>query len=159
MIIGNFDRGGKPTVTGSVTFPVLHRERAPVVFVLDTGADVTCIHDEDAGRLEIPFDQLRNIDGSARGVGGKQEYYLEPAHLTFVDDNIVRAYDIQLRIAKPTEDLEDTGEEEGDPERQTIGLPSLLGRDILNNWFIVYDPQSSRINCSVRYADTSRIRS
>ena len=136
MIIGNFGQSGTPWVTGSITFPALFKDGSPisdfVVFVLNTGAEATCIHDQDAGRLEIPFDQLKNLDASTRGVGGKSEYYLEPAYLTFIDDNIVRVYNIELRIAKPAEDEEDAWEE----HRATTdaGLPSLLGRDVLNNW-------------------------
>ena len=123
--------------------------------LLDTGADVTCIHDRDAGRMEIPFDQLKNSDSGTRVVGGKSEYYLEPALLTFIDDNLVRAYNLQLRIAKPPQNEEGTVEEP--PVTTGDGLPSLLGRDIIRNWFIVYDPMSERINCSVTYAGITQV--
>ena len=66
MTTGKLDQGGAPTVTGYVTFPALQREGVPisegVVFLLDTGAEVTCIHDHDAERMEVPFDKLKNSD-------------------------------------------------------------------------------------------------
>ena len=128
-----------------------------VVFLLDTGTEVTCIHDHDAERMEIPFDQLKNSDTGTLGVGGRSEYYLEPAHLTFIDDNLVRVYSLPLRIAKPTPQGEGTTEEP--PEQTVNGLPSLLGRDVIKNWFIVYDPMTGRLNCSVRYADETQVGS
>ena len=70
-------------------------------------------------------------------MGGRSEYYLEPAHLTFIDDNLVKVYNLPLRIAKPTPREEGTKEEP--PEQTVNGLPSLLGRDVINNWFIVHD--------------------
>ena len=56
MIIGAFD-SGRPYVTGDVIIPRLN-VRGAVAFLVDTGADVTCIHPKDGAQLLIPFTEL-----------------------------------------------------------------------------------------------------
>jgi hypothetical protein len=34
-------------------------------------------------------------------------------------------------------------------------LPSLLGRDVINHWFMEYDPVNARLEFTVRHADYS----
>ena len=67
MIAGNFDTYGRPLLECRVIIPRLQVDgRTP--FLLDTGADSTCLHQIDAERLRIPFDQLSNRSYT-RGVG------------------------------------------------------------------------------------------
>ena len=86
----------------------------------------------------MPFDQLGNRRIS-RGIGGSSSYFVEPAILAFVDRPQTRLYEVELLIAEPHEGNE--------------GLPSLLGRDVINHWYMQYDPADSRLECTVRYAD------
>ena len=72
-------------------------------------------------------------------MGGSSQYFTERAFVSFTDDGFERLYDIDLYIAEPTD--------------SNVRLPSLLGRDILNNWYMRYDPPNSRLDFSVRYAD------
>ena len=109
-----------------------------MVFLFDTGADVTCLHPADAKNVDLPFARLRD-EVSYRGVGGTSPYFVEPALLSFTDEIKARLYAIQLLIAEPNESNE--------------ALPSLLGRDVINNWRIEYDPTMSRLECTVRHAD------
>ena len=57
----------------------------------------------------------------------------------FQDGDLVRVYQVGLLIAAPN-DSNDV-------------LPSLLGRNVINNWRIEYDPSEGRLECTVRRAD------
>lgn len=137
MILGRFDDRGRPFVRGRLVAPRLRVDES-VLLLLDTGADATCLHPSDAKNVGLPFGQLRNRV-SYRGVGGTSPYFVEPALLSFTDKLQARLYAIQLLIAEP----------DGSNEV----LPSLLGRDVINNWQIEYDPTMSRLECTVRHAD------
>ena len=137
MILGEFDDRGRPFVRGRLVAPRLEVDES-VLFLLDTGADVTCLHPADAKNVGLAFDQLSNRV-SYRGVGGRSPYFVEPAILSITDKLQARLYAVQLLIAEP----------DGSNEV----LPSLLGRDIINNWRIEYDPTRSRLECAVRHAD------
>ena len=77
----------------------------------------------------------------SRGVGGLSPYYRESALIFFDDQSHTRVYLVDLLIAESREGNE--------------GLPSLLGRDVINHWNIRYDPANATLECAVRYADYS----
>ena len=137
MIIGEFDDWGRPYVEGLVIIPRLN-VREVVTFLLDTGADGTCLHPRDARRARMPFNQLENRTTS-KGIGGSSSYFREPAILAFADKPQTRFYGLELSIAEPHKSNEE--------------LPSLLGRDVINHWYMQYDPAVTKLECTVRYAD------
>ena len=137
MIVGGFDGRGRPYVECRIVIPRLRVDES-VRFLLDTGADNTSLHPLAARRARIPFDHLGNRTDS-RGIGGTSSYFREPALLIFDDDSQLRVYDVELRIAEPNDNNQ--------------RLPSLLGRNIINHWFMQYDPTNSRLECAVHYAD------
>ena len=106
------------------------------MFLLDTGADSTCLNTTDATSLEIPFERLGNL-AEVGGIGGGAEYFKEDSTIYFPDDGRVVGYDISIGIASS-----DTG-----------GLPSLLGRDVFDNWRIEYERRRGVLQCVVRTAD------
>ena len=108
------------------------------MLLVDTGASDTCLHPADTIRARIPFDRLEGQD-TVQGVGGISSYFREPASLLFEDDSNLRIYRLDLLIAAPTD--------------SNRGLPSLLGRDVLNRWQMLYDPMNGRLECSVQSAD------
>ena len=136
MIVGEFDDQGRPLVEGRLAIPRLRVDR-PIAFLLDTGADITCLHPRDSRLAHLPFDSL----GSriyTRGVGGASWYFRETAVLSFSDGSRSRYYAVDLHIADPNESNE--------------SLPSLLGRNIINNWYMQYDPANGRLEFTVRHA-------
>ena len=137
MILGRFDSRGRPVVGCRVRIPRL-QVNARILCLLDTGADAAYIHQDDAESLGIPFEELANSVDS-RGVGGRSTYFRETAFLSFIDGPLVRAYEVSLRIAEPN--------------RSSAGLPSLLGRNVINHWYMQYDPTNGRLDCTVRHAD------
>jgi len=75
------------------------------------------------------------------GIGGQSTYYEEPATLLFTDDTEQQSYGyiVVVDIAKP----EDVSNE----------FPSLLGRDIIDRWRMVYDRTDGVLEFTVRSAD------
>ena len=137
MIPGRFDSTGRPFIEGRVIIPRLQVNQS-VPFLLDTGADFTCLHQDDAEDLDIPFEQLTDMRNS-RGIGGRSAYFREAAILSFNDEGLTRLYRVNLFIAEPN--------------RSSTGLPSLLGRNVINHWYMQYDPTIGSLDFTVRHAD------
>ena len=95
----------------------------------------------DTQRLGI--DRSRLIEaGSATGIGGTQKRYIEPATVIFADEDLLYAYRIEIGIISPS------------PE--TMAVPSLLGRDIIDRWRVTYDKPGNTLSAHVVSA-TARI--
>jgi hypothetical protein len=62
------------------------------------------------------------------GVGGASVQFLEPAILTFEDDARSHSYRTEVAIMQPHIDL--------------ANAPSLLGRNVLDNWHMTYFPRA-----------------
>jgi len=141
VIEGTFDAGGNLSIFAGLVIPTfdLNPHGGSIVrFLVDTGASSTCLHPEDAISLGIPIDGLQASVWS-QGIGGKAGYAVMPAQVCFQEPyrfgrrfRLV-GYDIDLAVALPTE--------------ENAILPSLLGRDILNQWDIRYDQRRSLLKC------------
>ena len=83
MIVGEFDELGSPYVDCRVILPRLGVNH-DVSFLLDTGADRTCLHLHDARMARIPIDRLTDRLGTC-GIGGQTPYFREPSILSFPD--------------------------------------------------------------------------
>lgn len=144
MIAGEFGPNGRPFVEGYLHLPRFGITR-DMTFLIDTGADATCIHPRDGRPAGIPFDQLRD-DIVSRGVGGQATYFREPAILEFVDGEArtVHSYEVAVNIAKPGERANDA----------INTIYSLLGRDIIDRWRMVYDRTEGILKFTVRSADS-----
>ena len=134
MIVGRYDRNGRPTIRGLVT---IHRigVQHTVSFLVDTGADRTCLHYPDVSLARVDSRLLEEVgDGAVfRGVGGTADYFVTPARVDFLDrpDRKILSYDIGLYIAASAQ--------------LDMNRPSLLGRDILDQHLMIYGPKSGRL--------------
>ena len=139
MIRGEFASDGLPVVEGFLTLPRFNVIKS-VIFLVDTGAYATCIHPIDSERVGLPFDLLERPVPSD-GVGGTATYFLEPAVLEFVDGEAreIRGYEIDVHIAKPAPD----------PRHSINRLHSLLGRDIIDRWRMLYDRSDNLLEFTV----------
>jgi hypothetical protein len=139
MIIGRFDIAKRPYVECRLFIPRL-RINSRLRFLLDTGSDDTCLHPRDASEAVIPFNLLRNRTMS-HGIGGSSPYFHELAELAFpnASETTFYCYRVNLQIAEPSE--------------TNTGLPSLLGRDVFNHWYMRFDPPNLRLDFEVRHAD------
>lgn len=124
MIYGVILPDGRLTLEGFVFLPAL-RITGRVIFLVDTGASSTCLHPSDSVNLGIDLTQL-DYNSSSRGVGGLADYSPQGAYLLFRNDGAGTWHRLELQIAKPAE--------------HNRRLPSLLGRDILNQWTMLCAP-------------------
>ena len=140
MVRGTFDAKGRPYVLARVLLPGLHSGNVP--FLFDTGADHTVLMPKDAAILGVDYDGLPDPDETL-GVGGTAEISQEDVDIVFADSEVrvVYVYRMPVRILLPS----------GNPSE--MRLPSLLGRDIINRWRIVYDQSVPELSAEVLASD------
>ena len=118
-------------------FPRLEK-RGNVSFLFDTGADTSLLMPVDGQRMGIDYNDLRSTEVTL-GVGGLSETFVEPAYIAFLGDGVLYGYEVELRICKPSEVL--------------MSVPSLLGRNIIDRWRVVYDSTELELSAEVVSAD------
>ena len=141
MLRGRFgDTSGRPYIEGRVILPNLNII-GDISFLVDTGSDETRLHPSDGVRLKIDYGQLSG-DAESIGTSGLTYDFIEPAVVVFSEPKrFLYVYNITLRIA--SYDIE------------ILDLPSLLGRNILDQWRMTYDPQKKRLLFKVISADVT----
>ena len=113
--------------------------RTDISFCIDTGADRSLLLPSDGVRMGIDFTRLTRETESV-GVGGITRNYLEEAIIVFSEPKrFLYIYMVDLELSPPSPDIMD--------------LPSLLGREILDRWRMIYDPAKKRLSFEVRTAD------
>lgn len=123
---------------GRLVLPRLNT-RANISFCVDTGADCTVILPNDGVRIGLDYASLTG-DHESIGLGGVCQNFAEPAIIVFTDPGrYLYAYMINVAICAPDPDLMD--------------LPSLLGRDVLNQWRMRYDATRNQLTFTVLSAD------
>ena len=123
MIYGYFDAYGTPYIEAHISIERLEVD-GYVQFLVDTGAYSGALHPADGKFLGCRFDLLTDPH-EVDGVGGSQEYYEEEATITFeAEDGSSYGFVVDLDVAKPSPDIDD--------------LPSLLGRDLINDMRVTY---------------------
>jgi predicted aspartyl protease len=126
MITGRFgDTSGRPFVEGRLFLPRLGIS-GDVSFLLDTGADSSILMPGDARRLGVDFSRLSGSRDCV-GIGGIASCFVEPALMVFNDPGVaLYVYELDLDIMRDDPNIQD--------------VHSLLGRDVLDQWRILYDP-------------------
>ena len=134
MLVGRFgNTSTAPYLEAIVSFPRL-RQRGPVSFLIDSGADGSVLMPADGKKLGIDYRALRNPVISS-GIGGQAAGFEEVCVLAFANSRYVYSYLLnKMEISAPT--------------RDNFRFPSLLGRDILNQWRFVLDHSHSKVICT-----------
>jgi hypothetical protein len=133
---------------GRLFFPRLKLD-SYIKFLVDTGADATCLHPPDSTNMVVPYGDLEKPQ-DLEGIGGNAPYSYEPGLLLLADHRLTRGFRIEIAILNI--DALDIKDEDDIPQ-----IPSLLGRDILQNGWLRFDPPNGRVEFTVKRADlTSR---
>ena len=133
MIAGYYS-GRRPVMRTQVTLPGLDIESQNDILV-DTGARVTCILGPDVDVLNVPYESLTQ-PATLHRVGGATVMYWEPAILTFRDSENGRLYRYRAEVRI------------GARIRSGNNLASLLGQDILQNWSLLHEPATGRLEAT-----------
>jgi hypothetical protein len=125
---------GRPMIEGFVDLPLLG-VRGFVLFLIDTGSDYTVLMPADAAKLKVDYYKLTEQDHSL-GSGGPSLDYVCDAKVSFaVLGNTEYQYDIRIRLPEHHAEL--------------FLAPSLLGRDVINQWQLSLNPEKRTIVANV----------
>ena len=139
VLRGRFDEtNGRPFIEGRLLLPRL-RLQSDISFIVDTGADQSVLMPGDSIRMNVDYGALMG-DIETVGIGGLARNFTEEAVLAFSDHGkILYAYRITIQIPSVEPDI--------------LGIPSLLGRDVLDRWSMSYNPSKKRLQFRVVSAD------
>jgi hypothetical protein len=133
LISGIYEAAQGAYVTATVYFPSPVDRSLEVPFLVDSGAATTCLSITDFVRLGdatglVPF---RPSTRPMRGVGGSITPHRTAAGILFVhDEGYFSIYGLDLHLILDT---------------SFIGMPSLLGRDILYGGHMGFDPVGGNV--------------
>ena len=134
MIRGYFRSVGsvrRPYVRGLIDIPKFDVTGMEIRFVVDTGADRTVLGHNDALRMVglygVDLTRLQ-VGRPSRGVGGMAATRVVPVVLGFD----AFSTDMELPILEPT-------------DGQPIGIPSLLGRDVLSHFALFMEERTDKV--------------
>jgi len=132
------DTSGRPYIEGRLFIPRLNIT-TDISFLVDTGADHTLLNPLDGIRMGMDYSQLIG-DNEMVGIGGLCHNYVESTIVVFSEPKkFLYVYNIDLEITPPNPEISD--------------IPSLLGRDILDQWRMTYNPSKNRLTFKVISAD------
>lgn len=105
--------------------------------LIDTGATRTTILDNDAISMGISYDKLTRSKQSLLGLGGLVETY------------IAKNAKLHFRAQDDSEQIEDLREllivRHTHPDANIMRIPSVLGREILNKYRLIYDKAKKEV--------------
>lgn len=140
MIIGKFDElTGEPRIEASISLSG-HRIGRGVSLLIDTGADTTTIMPDDSRLLGIDIGQMEGTN-TIIGIGGTVDTAVRDTKLSFSENRsgLIRHYFLPVDYIRHDQGI--------------VGLPSILGRDILDRWRMNYDPVNGKLEFTVHSAD------
>ncbi len=138
MLVGRFgDTSGRPYLEGRLLIPSQNLS-IDLSFLVDTGADHTYLMPGDARVGGLDYSVLHNRTTSM-GVGGPARGFMERAIVAFADRKHLYVYELALTSAAPN--------------RQMMDVPSLLGRDVLDQRHMTSGPAKKRLRFEVVSAD------
>lgn len=108
-----------------------------VDLLIDTGATKTTILDKDAISLGLSYNKLTKSKQRLLGVGGS------------VETHIAKNAELYFRAEDGSEHKEELSEllvaKHGAPDANIMRIPSVLGRDILNKYRLIFDRSRGQV--------------
>jgi len=115
---------------------------ATIEFLVDTGASRTTLLDKDAIYLGINYGKLRKSEQDMSGIGGSVETYV-------INDSILLfgEHSIKTPVFVLKHPLEEMNREE---RIKIFRFPSILGRDVINKFRLIFDEGMDEILLKAR---------
>lgn len=147
MLRGRFgNTSGRPFLEGHVHLVHIGIE-LNISFLVDTGADRTLVTPIEGMRMGIDYTRL-TPGGRFEGLGGSVEGYEELAIISFLESGrTIHSYTMKIGITPPR-----TKNHPHHPE----DISALLGRDILDQWRMTYNPSRNSLSFKVLSSDFTR---
>ncbi|MFQ5710868.1 MAG: hypothetical protein ACE5GD_03715 [Candidatus Geothermarchaeales archaeon] len=116
---------------------------------IDTGASTSIILDKDVRYLKLDVAKLKKAERNIGGIGGViNTYAIEDANLMFrTEDGSLHREGLRMLVGK-----HDLTKLDAESRRLILLMPSLLGRDILRRYKLVYDERSKEVYLETRTA-------
>lgn len=131
----------RPYVLAKIIFPKFDISEH-LEFLVDSGADSTMISERDAMRIGLDYTKLEKSKKDVGGIGGKAETYVAEVIIKIQRDFVERVKVLVIKHLIP----EDMKEEE---RKELVNLyrriPSILGRDIIDNFGLFMHKRTHRI--------------
>lgn len=141
MILGRFESFSKrPVVDCFVSIPSLNVHDS-VTFLMDTGADCSLLMPGDGIRLGIDYRSL-DFRHTAFGIGGESKEHPAAAIIMVSNGTTVYAHRRGIGIAEK--------------RAETMGVPSILGMDVMREWEILVSYPEDKIQIVVKSCDEQR---
>ncbi|MEK9150436.1 MAG: hypothetical protein AAB267_10390 [Candidatus Desantisbacteria bacterium] len=142
-IEGYFDYSFKPIAP--FVDAVIQSERLgfteEISFLIDTGASMTILLDKDVEITGLDVSRLKKADKPVGGIGGIIDtYIIDDAKIVFETDKGYTSQDLTLFVG--VHNLSRANEE---TKRRILTMPSLLGREIVNEFDLHCLPQKGEI--------------
>lgn len=108
-----------------------------IEFLVDSGASRTTLLDKDAIFLGLDYSNLKKHNQNVSGIGGSVETFI-------IDDAtlILGSEQIHLSVFIVRHALGNLNKED---KIKILRIPSLLGRDVINRFRLVFDKQENKI--------------
>lgn len=113
-----------------------------IEFLVDTGASRTTLLDKDAIYLGINYGRLRKSEQDMSGIGGSVETYV-------IEDSVILfgEYSVKTPVFVLKHSLEEMSREE---RIKILRFPSILGRDIIKKFRLIFDEETDEILLKAR---------
>ena len=131
-----------PYIKGVLNLPSLEFS-ATLDFHIDTGAVLTTLAPIDGDNNRLDYSRVQGPPQELYGFAGHGEVFLEQAQLVFFGDEKVYVYEMTVGVMEKPSEVHDAA----------WNLPSVLGRDVLNNWQMLYRPTNQTLDITVIYSD------
>jgi hypothetical protein len=109
---------------------------------IDTGASSTIILDKDARYIGLDIKSLKKAKRNIGGIGGLIDTYLIKDAIIIFKTEEGMLYEERLNLLMGVHKLNKLTEEE---RRLIMRFPSLLGRNVLRKFRLIYDERSNEV--------------
>lgn len=112
-----------------------------ISFLVDTGASMTILLDKDVEIIGLDVSRLKRADKAVGGIGGiVNTYIIEDAKIVFETDEGYISQGLTLFVG-----IHDLSRADEETKRRILTMPSLLGREIANEFDLHCLPQRGRV--------------